>query len=80
MEILFEIFKATMCVAGIVFFLLIIFSIINTVIKNIELNKMRKELFEEIDNIIDEELEKLFTELSKEEPTKKRRKSKKEDI
>ena len=72
MEVLFGIFKATMCVAGILFFLLLIFSIINTAIKNIELNKMRKEFSEKLDNLIDEEIEKLNAELLKEEPTKKR--------
>lgn len=80
MEVLFGIFEATMCVAGILFFLLLIFSIINTAIKNIELNKMRKEFSEKLDNLIDEEPEKLYAELLKEEPTKKRGRPKKKDI
>ena len=80
MEILFEIFKAIMCVAGIFFFLLIIFSIVDTVIKNIKLNKIRKEFNEKLDNIIDEELEKLYAELSKKETTEKRGRPNKKDI
>lgn len=80
MEVLFGIFKATMCIAGILFFLLFIFSIVNTAIKNIKLNKMRKEFNEKLDNIIDEEFEKLYVELSKKEPAKKRGRPKKKDI
>lgn len=80
MEILFEIFKAIMCVAGIFLFLLIIFSIVDTAIKNIKLNKIRKEFNEKLDNIIDKELEKLYVELSKEETTEKRERQNKKDI
>ncbi len=80
MEILFEIFKAIMCVAGIFFFLLIIFSIVDTTIKNIKLNKMRKEFNEKLDNKIDEELGRLYIELSKKETTKKRGRPNKKDI
>ena len=80
MEVLFGIFKATMCIAGILFFLLLIFSIVSTAIKNIKLNKIRKEFNEKLDNIIDEELEKLYAELSKKEPAKKRGRPKKKDI
>lgn len=80
MEILFEIFKAIMCVAGIFFFLLIIFSIVDTAIKNIKLNKMRKEFNEKLDNKIDEELGRLYIELSKKETTKKRGRPNKKDI
>ena len=80
MEVLFGMFKATMCITGILFFLLLIFSIVNTAIKNIKLNKIRKEFNEKLDNIIDEELEKLYAELSKKEPTKKRSRPKKKDI
>lgn len=77
MEVLFEMFKATMCITGILFFLLLIFSIVNTAIKNIKLNKIRKEFNEKLDNIIDEELEKLYAELSKKEHAKKRGRPKK---
>ena len=80
MEVLFGIFKATMCITGILFFLLLIFSIVSTAIKNIELNKLRKEFNEKLDNIIDEELEKLYAELSKKEHAKKRGRPKKKDI
>lgn len=80
MEVLFGMFKATMCITGILFFLLLIFSIVSTAIKNIKLNKIRKEFNEKLDNIIDEELEKLYAELSKKEPTKKRGRPKKKDI
>lgn len=80
MEVLFGMFKATMCITGILFFLLLIFSIVNTAIKNIKLNKMRKEFNEKLDNIIDEELEKLYAELSKKEHAKKRGRPKKKDI
>ena len=80
MEILFGMFKATMCITGILFFLLLIFSIVNTAIKNIKLNKIRKEFNEKLDNIIDEELEKLYAELSKKEHAKKRGRPKKKDI
>ena len=80
MEVLFGMFKATMCITGILFFLLLIFSIVNTAIKNIKLNKIRKEFNEKLDNIIDEELEKLYAELSKKETTKKRGRPKKKDI
>lgn len=80
MEVLFGMFKATMCITGILFFLLLIFSIVNTAIKNIKLNKIRKEFNEKLDNIIDEELEKLYAELSKKESTKKRGRPKKKDI
>jgi hypothetical protein len=80
MEVLFGLLKATMCIAGILFFLLLIFSIVNTTIKNIKLNKMRKEFNEKLDNIIDVELEKLYVELSKKEPAKKRDRPKKKDI
>ena len=80
MEVLFGMFKATMCITGILFFLLLIFSIINTAIKNIKLNKIRKEFNEKLDNIIDQELEKLYAELSKKEHAKKRGRPKKKDI
>lgn len=80
MEVLFGMFKATMCITGILFFLLLIFSIVNTAIKNIKLNKIRKEFNEKLDNIIDEELEKLYAELSKKEHAKKRGRPKKKDI
>lgn len=80
MEILFEIFKAIMCVAGIFFFLLIIFSIVDTVIKNIKLNKMCKKFNEKLDNKVDEELGRLYIELSKKETTKKRGRPNKKDI
>ena len=73
MEILFEIFKAIMCVAGIFFFLLIIFSIVDTVIKNIKLNKIHNKFSKKLDNIIAEKL-------SKEETTEKRGKPNKKDI
>lgn len=80
MEVLFGMFKATMCITGILFFLLLIFSIVSTAIKNIKLNKIRKEFNEKLDNIIDEELEKLYAELSKKEHAKKRGRPKKKDI
>jgi len=80
MEVLFGMFKATMCITGILFFLLLIFSIVSTAIKNIKLNIIRKEFNEKLDNIIDEELEKLYAELSKKEPAKKRGRPKKKDI
>lgn len=80
MEVLFGMFKATMCITGILFFLLLIFSIVSTTIKNIKLNKIRKEFNEKLDNIIDEELEKLYAELSKKEHAKKRGRPKKKDI
>lgn len=76
MEILFEIFKATMCVVGIFFFILLIISMVMALIQTIKTNKIKKEIMK----TIDEELEKSFIELSKKESTKKRKKSKKEDI
>ena len=73
MEILFEIFKAIMCITGIFFFLLIIFSIVDTVIKNIKFNKIHNEFSKKLDNIITENL-------SKKETTEKRGRPNKKDI